>query len=71
MSRDRERPRRGDKKRAIASAHLHLVAAGTPATLQERGYETCPCPKDCALHGGCVLCVAYHARNGALPYCQR
>jgi hypothetical protein len=71
MPRDRERLGRGDKKWAIASAHLYLVAAGNPATPQERGYEVCPCPKDCALHGECVLCVAYHARKGALPYCQR
>ncbi|MGD0782471.1 MAG: hypothetical protein ABSA30_06395 [Candidatus Aminicenantales bacterium] len=30
MFKNRERPAKVDKKRAIASAHLHLVPAGTP-----------------------------------------
>ena len=71
MSRDRERPEKGGKKRAIASAHLSLIPIGTLATPQERGYADCPCPKDCTLHGECSLCVAYHSRKGALPRCQR
>jgi hypothetical protein len=71
MSRDRERPAKIDKKRAIASAHLGLVQAGTPAKPEERGFIECPCPKDCTLHGECHLCVAYHSRKGALPRCQR
>jgi len=60
-----------DKKRMIAVAHLHLVAPGTPASPQERGFSECPCPKDCTLHGDCPLCVGYHARKNVLPYCQR
>jgi hypothetical protein len=71
MSRDRERSAKIDKKRVIASAHLDLVPAGTPATPQERGFAECPCPKKCTIHGECHLCVAYHARKGKLPRCQR
>jgi hypothetical protein len=60
-----------DKKRAIAMAHLALVAAGTPATPEARGYTDCPCPKKCTLHGECHFCVAYHGRKGVLPRCER
>ena len=67
MSRDR--PDRSDKRRAIALAHRDLVPAGTPATPEARGYAECPCPKDCTLHGDCVLCVAYHARRDQAPRC--
>ena len=69
--RDRRRDRRLDKKRERATAALSLVPSGTPASPQARGFETCPCPKDCTLHGECLLCVAYHARKDALPRCQR
>ena len=71
MFKNRERPAKVDKKRAIASAHLHFVPAGTPATPRERGFAECPCPKDCTLHGECPLCVVYHARKGNLPRCER
>jgi hypothetical protein len=62
---------KGDKKRALATAHLSAVPAGEPATPQARGYESCPCPKDCTLQGECLLCVAYHGRKDALPRCLR
>jgi hypothetical protein len=71
MSRNHERLARGEKKRAIASAHLNLIPMGTPASPQERGFAECPCPKDCTLHGECSLCVAYHLRKDQLPRCQR
>ena len=64
----RDRP---DKRREIARANLGLVPAATPATPEARGYAECPCPKRCTLHGECELCVAYHARKGALPRCER
>ncbi len=60
-----------DKKREIAMAHASCVAAGTRATPQERGFEECPCPKKCTLHGECLLCIAYHGRKNVLPRCQR
>ena len=60
-----------DKKRAIATAHLVDVPESALATPDERGYEACPCPKKCSLHGECRLCVAYHGRKGALPRCER
>ncbi len=66
MTRDRT-----DKRRAIARANLGLVPVATPATPAARCYAQCPCPKRCALHGECELCVAYHARKGALPRCER
>jgi hypothetical protein len=62
---------RENKKYMIASAHLHLIPAKTPASPLERGYKECPCPKDCALHGDCKLCTAYHARKNRLPRCER
>jgi hypothetical protein len=71
MPRDRERPAKGDKKKAIAEANLHLIPAGAVVTPRERGYAECPCPKICVLHGECRLCVAYHARKGAVPRCER
>jgi len=67
----RDRPDRSAKRRAIALAHLDLVPAGTPGTPAARGYGDCPCTKACTLHGECELCVAYHARKGALPRCER
>ena len=66
MSRDRP-----DRKRESAVASLALVPAGTVKTPGDRGFADCPCPKDCTLHGECELCVAYHARKGALPRCER
>lgn len=66
MSRERD-----DKKRARALASLELVPAGTLPTPALRGFAECPCPKDCTLHGECELCVANHARKGALPHCER
>lgn len=60
-----------DKKRAIAEAHLSLVAPDAPATPQARGFGECPCPKKCPIHGECRLCVATHARKGAKPRCER
>jgi hypothetical protein len=60
-----------DRKRETAVAHLDLAPAGTPATPPARGFAECPCPKRCTLHGECELCVAYHARKGALPRCER
>jgi hypothetical protein len=62
---------RRDKKRAIAMAHISNMPGSVPATPRERGYDTCPCPKKCTLHGECRLCVAYHGRKGALPRCER
>jgi hypothetical protein len=70
----RERDRSGgrrDKKREVATAHLDLVPAGSLTTPQARSFAECPCPKDCTLHGECVICVAYHARKHALPRCER
>lgn len=59
------------KKRIIAEAHLADLSPGLAATPEERGFESCPCPKDCCLHGSCLLCVAYHGRKGKLPRCER
>ena len=59
-----------DKRRAIAVAHLPEVPDGVPATPRERGYDACPCPKNCTLHGECRLCTAYHGRKGAPPRCE-
>ena len=59
------------KKRAVAEAHLAMVAAGTPATPVERGFTECPCTEKCVIHGECLLCVAYHGRKGVLPRCER
>lgn len=62
---------RQDKRIAIAKEYLHPVPEGTLATPAERGFDTCPCPKECALHGSCLLCVAYHGRKSKLPRCER
>jgi len=66
MTRDR-----ADRKREAALAHLRLVPTRTLATPAARGYVECPCPKRCTLHGECELCVAYHARRGLPPRCER
>jgi hypothetical protein len=66
-----DRPTGVDKKRALAEAALANVPVGEPETAQARGFETCPCPKDCVLHGECLLCVAYHGRRDRLPRCLR
>jgi len=62
---------RPDKKRAIAVAHLALVPAGTKTSPESRGFSSCPCTKNCTIHGECALCVAYHARKHAQPRCER
>jgi hypothetical protein len=66
-----EKKERRDKKRERAMAHMDRVAPGTPATPQARGFDECPCPKKCTLHGDCLPCVAYHLRKHALPRCAR
>ncbi len=71
MSRGRERKPKADKKRAKAAASIHLVPADVKRTPAERGLTDCPCPKDCPLHADCRFCVAYHARNKVLPWCER
>jgi hypothetical protein len=69
--RDRSRDK-GSKKRGIAEAHLTDAPAGTPATPAERGFESCPCPKEkCELRAECLLCAAYHGRKSQLPRCER
>jgi hypothetical protein len=84
MSRDREdrraakdarradkRAAKADRKRATAESFLSLVAAGEAASPQARGFSECPCTKDCALHGDCLPCVAYHAgRRNERPRCE-
>lgn len=65
------RAAKADKRRALAVEALPGVAADEPATPQARGFEGCPCPKDCTLHGECLLCVAYHGRLGTPPRCRR
>ncbi len=63
---------KADRKRAIAEGFLSLVAAGEPASPQARGFSTCPCTKDCTLHGDCLHCVAYHAgRRNEQPRCKQ
>jgi hypothetical protein len=69
--RGRDRSAKCDKKREIAMMHASCVAAGTLATPKERGFEECPCPKKCTLHGECLLCTAYHGRKNAQPHCER
>jgi hypothetical protein len=59
------------EKRAAAEAYLSAVSAGELATPQERGFEACPCPKDCTLHGECLLCVSFHGQRGEQPRCLR
>jgi hypothetical protein len=80
MSRSREgrRAARADRhaakareKRATAEAHLAAVSTGEPATPQARGFDACPCPKDCTLHGECLLCVSFHGHRGEQPRCLR
>jgi hypothetical protein len=70
MWRGRSSPKQ-DKRLAIAREHLCDLPPGVPATPQERGFDSCPCPKECSLHGSCLLCVAYHGRKSQLPRCQR
>jgi hypothetical protein len=66
------RAARADRKRVTAASFLYLVAAGEAASPQDRGFATCPCTKDCPLHGECRLCVAYHAgRRDEQPRCVR
>jgi hypothetical protein len=60
-----------EERVAIATAHLGSVPAGTPSTPAERGFERCPCPKECVLHGSCLMCVAFHGRKSKLPRCER
>ena len=80
MSRSREdrNARRAERhaakareKRATAEAHLSAVASGELATPQARGFDTCPCPKDCTLHDECLLCVSFHGHRGEQPRCLR
>jgi hypothetical protein len=66
-----EKGKRRDRKREVALAHMDCIPSGTSGTPRERGYEECPCPKKCTLHGECLLCVAYHGRKHAPPRCQR
>jgi hypothetical protein len=70
-ARDRARAAKGEKKRSIGLANLHLVPAEALITPQARGFAECPCTKECVLHGDCRLCVAYHARKSASPRCER
>ena len=62
---------RHERRRALAAENLAAVPADEPATPQARGFAECPCPKDCGLHGDCLLCVAYHLRRGDPPRCAR
>lgn len=62
---------RRDKKRERALSCLSLIPDNTFQSPQDRGYGECPCPKNCTLHGECLLCVAYHGRKGMLPRCER
>ena len=62
---------RRDKKRETAFSCVSNISENVLASPVERGYEECPCPKKCTLHGECLLCVAYHSRKGALPRCER
>jgi len=43
----------------LISMTYRKVRLGSPV---ERGYDECPCPKDCELHGECHLCVAMAAK---------
>jgi len=70
-SRAQRHAAKADEKRAVAEQHLSIVPDGEPATPEARGFETCPCPKECTLHGECLLCVAYHGRRDVLPRCLR
>ena len=65
------RAAKADKKRATAEANLSALPAGEPATPLARGFEACPCQKDCTLHGECLCCVAYHGSRSELPRCLR
>ena len=71
MSRNDKYSTKVSKKRTIALSYLHIIPPATLAFPQERGYVECPCTKNCILHGECKLCVAYHARKGKLPRCER
>lgn len=69
-SRRAARPGKAERKRALATEALPSVSPAEPATPAARGFETCPCSKDCTLHGKCLLCVAYHGRSGKRPRCE-
>ncbi len=62
---------KADRKRIAAQADLWRLAAGEPASPEARGFVNCTCPKDCTLHGDCLLCVAYHTGRGERPRCDR
>lgn len=64
-------PANRDKKRVAAMAYVSSIPDSVPASPRERGFDACPCPKNCTLHSECRLCVAYHGRKGALPRCER
>lgn len=67
-----KRAAKADSKRATAEGFLSLVATHEAASPQARGFSTCPCTKDCTLHGDCLPCVAYHAgRRNERPRCER
>ena len=68
-SKDKKKHKR-DKKREKAFSNLMKIAEDTLQSPMERGFNECPCPKECTLHGECLLCVAYHARKGKLPRCE-
>ena len=59
------------EKRLTAEAYLSAVLAAEPATPQARGFDSCPCTKDCTLHGECLLCVSFHGHRGEQPRCLR
>ena len=65
------KPSKAEKRRARALEALPSVGADEPATPQARGFDECPCRKDCPLHGECLLCVAYHGTRGNQPRCLR
>jgi hypothetical protein len=66
-----KRAAKAEKKRATAEGFLALLAEGEAASPQVRGFATCPCTKDCTLHGDCLPCVAYHAgRRSERPRCE-
>lgn len=65
------RAAKADKKRAAAESRLSELGAGEPATPQARGFAECPCPKECSLHGECLVCAAYHSGGSEQPRCLR
>ena len=60
-----------DKKREKALSFVMNIPEDTLQSPQERDYNECPCPKNCTLHGECLLCVAYHAQKNQRPRCER